>query len=362
MSVNLKHFVDINIKQHVSTGISGTRDTVLLITSDGGSADSDVRDITDITKLNYTTKCVGLTNVLAYLEIYFANGGAKAEVHCLGNVTIANYLLAANIRDEIICIAYAIESQADCLTAMTAAATAQDTNVNVYGINKKLFLAPVATVASQYSSDSLIVKIGALGCEMTIAAYLSQINVYGIDTVYDYMYTKEVMTPYTLASDTVYTSLMLNNINVDVELAGAIRNCGGNTTNGADIVNTFVLIILHQTVTYRLVELLGQKIKNSTGLSKIYATISQELGNYVTSGYLATDKVWTDQDLVITYNNESYTIIENGTALSDGYSVKILPFTSLSDADKAAHKTPPIYIILGTQYGIRAITISGEVI
>lgn len=362
MNVNLKNFVDINIKQYAATGIIGTRDTVLVITTDGGSTSADVEEIVDINSTNYTTKCAGLTNVLDYLAIYFANGGVNAEVHCLGDATIAQYLLATEIRDEVICIAYAIDSQADCLAAMVAAATAQDTDKSVYGINKKLFLAPATTIAAQYSSDSLIVKIGAIGCEMTIAAYLSQINVYGVDTIYDYMYTKENMTAYALSSDEDYTNMMKHNINVNIDLANAVRNCGGNTTSGADIVNTFVLIILHQTITKRLLELIGQKIKNSTGVSKIYSVISQELNNYLVSGYLTTDKVWSDPDLTVTYNDEKYTIIESGTALTDGYIVRVLPYISLSEADKAAHKAPPIYVILATQYGIRSITISGEVI
>ena len=34
----------------------------------------------------------------------------------------------------------------------------------------------------------------------------------------------------------------------------------------------------------------------------------------------------------------------------------------LSEQDKALHKCPPIYLILADRYGIRAVTINGEVI
>ena len=200
-----------------------------------------------------------------------------------------------------------------------------------------------------------------LGAEMTIAAYLTKIDVYKENSVRDYMFTQETITAENI-SDSDYELTTANNLNVDVNLADAVRNLGGNCKNGSDLTNTFVKIVLHQTLTEKLVSLLTTKLKNEDGISKIYATIVQELENYRTCGYLTTDKIWTDEDYTITYNSTSYTIIEKGTALTTGYFVKVLPMSSLTDADKIARKTPPIYVIIADQYGIRKITISGEVI
>ena len=200
-----------------------------------------------------------------------------------------------------------------------------------------------------------------LGAEMTIAAYLSQINVYKTNSVSDYMFTKEAITAETL-TDTEYENIIGANCNVDVYLANSVRNMGGNLKNGADLVNSYTLIVLHQTLTERLLELLATKIKGSKGLAQIYATIAQELEAYRSCGYLTTDKIWTEEDLVVTYNSQNYTVITKGTPLNSGYAIKVLPFSSLTVPDKTERKTPPIYVIIADQYGIRKITVNGEVI
>ena len=200
-----------------------------------------------------------------------------------------------------------------------------------------------------------------LGAEMTIAAYLSRVNVYRTNTVADYMFTQEALTDEKV-DDTTFGSILNENMNVDVYLAGAVRNMGGNLKNGADLINSYVKIILHQTLTERLLDLLTTKIKGARGLAQIYAAVAQELEAYRSCGYLTTDKVWTDEDLTTTYNGQTYTIITKGTPLLLGYSIKILPLSSLTLVDKTERKTPPIYIIIADQYGIRKITINGEVI
>ena len=194
-----------------------------------------------------------------------------------------------------------------------------------------------------------------------MAAYLSGIDVYGVSTVNDYMYTAESIDEEVL-TDELYETLSLNNINVDTYFAGNVRDLGGNLKNGADLTNSYVRIILHQTLTDRLLELLVTKIKNVDGVGKIYATISKELENYRSCGYLSTDKVWTDKTITVTANGKQYTIIEEGTPLTNGYFVQILPMSALTENDRAARKAPPIYVIIADQYGIRAITVNGEII
>ena len=104
------------------------------------------------------------------------------------------------------------------------------------------------------------------------------------------------------------------------------------------------------------------KLKNNDGVGKIYATICSELANYRTCGYLSTDKTWTDPTMKVNVNGKTYTIIEEGTPLINGYKVTVLPLASLSQNDIILHKAPPIYIIIADQYGIRSITVNGEII
>ena len=267
--------------------------------------------------------------------------------------------------NKYICIACVADSghKQDCYNAMKVLAQALAEDADIYGINEKVLLA--SSEISEIDNDKVkgfAVKYSTIqGAEMTIAAYLSQINIDGIDTVQDYCFTQEKITAEDI-TDTFYGSLQSGNFNVDVLLANAIRNCGGNMKDGQDIVNNYVRIILHQTLTEQLLALLAQKIKSSTGTSKLYAVVAQELEKYKTAGYLTTDKVWLDNDLKVTYNNTTYTIISKGDALLNGYVIKILPMTALTDADKLAHKAPPIYVVIADQYSIRKITINGEVI
>jgi len=221
--------------------------------------------------------------------------------------------------------------------------------------------------------DGLIIKYGILGVEMTIGAYLSKINIDYANSVQDYDYTSEKVQysyqPNPSTTDTItvgefYTDnelvaeLMEANVNVDGELVGAVRNLGGNQLNGNDIVNHYMLILLNQTLTERLVSLLSKKVKyNATGLSLIGAEISRELQRYLNNGYLTTDKCWTEDDL----EYQGITIISKNTPLKTGYKYVILPFSVLSPEDLAAHKLPPIYILVADSYGIRKINVVGEI-
>lgn len=369
-SINLKRFVDINIKQHVPSVVLGTRDTVVLFTSEGSSSDPiDVTSYSDaLAKLTSTT----YATTLKYLNIYFACGGVKARV--IGNTSTLTENLVSGLGDEYIMVASTNAGYA----TLKSIAQAREASQTIYGINEKILFARTSTASDADFVKNFAVKYASdnyVGAEMSIAAYLSQINVYGVDTVYDYAYTVEPVlkdltdpsSPVVLydaedISDDTYGTIITNNMNVNVYLAGAVRDCGGNLKNGADVVNSFVRIILHQTLTGRLIALMTEHLKGTSGLGKIYATTSQELEMYKTAGYLSTDKIWTDNTLKVTYNNVTYTIIEKGTALTNGYLVKVLPYAALTDQQKALHQAPPIYVIIADQYGIRSITIQGDVI
>lgn len=377
MSINLKQFVDINIVQHEPTSIDGSRDTVALLTEYGSQPTTRL-----ISSWNDAQQYYSDTTTLAYLDMYFKNGGVKVLV--VEGISIVNRgenndehlaklnAVISNLDNSIICVTFAIaENDMASFDATCASlAKAREADSTIYGINEKILICR-STVTSGKLYGSAIKNVAAkyssvLGAEMTIAAYLSKIDVYGIDSIHDYAFTKENIAATIIASvddeNNIFNAVINNNGNIDVYLAGAVRNCGGNMLDGLDLVNSYVRIVLHQTLTEALLSLLVQKLKSTTGISKIYAVISQELEKYKTSGYLTTDKIWTDEDLKISYNGKVYTVVEQGTPLSNGYVIKVLPMSSLTETDKAQHKAPPIYIVLADQYGIRKITVNGEVI
>lgn len=359
--INLKHFVDVNIKKKTAAAVNGSRGTMVLFTTEGTAGDVVTVNSIEEAKINLD----GLTQTLKYLNVYFNHNGVAAKVI---EGVVVNDLTAADIAalpDENIvvglCVADAVIETAYGKLQSIAVTRANDPTI--YGINEKVIVARTAVATDDTAVKNFAVKYSHItGAEMTMAGYMCKFNAYDNDVVYDYSYTQETINPETI-TDATYETLAANNMNVDVTLARATRNLGGNLKNGDDLINNFVRIVLHQTLTERLLMLLAEKIKNQSGIAKIYSTIIQELNRYVTNGYLTTDKVWTDETLVVRDGNgNTHTIIEKGTGLVNGFVVKVLPFNSLTDEDKAQHKAPAIYIVIADQYGIRKITIQGEVI
>lgn len=371
--IDVRRFVDINIKQHVESAISGTRDVLVLYTHEGERGKISGRTTETITNdlifasFSAAAEVYDATNfpdTYAYLSMYFNNAGARVVIieGYAANSLTADIVKTLDNQFILIALCDSSKNANAALTTLKSIATSREADKSVYGVNEKIVFARTTTKTDDSVITNFALKYSKVyGAEMTMAAYLSSINVYGVNTVNDYMFTPEVIKEEVL-TDEEYAKMQEQNINVDTYLAGNVRNLGGNLKNGAEMVNSFVRIVLHQTLTQRLLTLLVTKLKNNDGIGKIYATICSELANYRTCGYLSTDKVWTDPTMKVTVNNKSYTIIEKDTPLINGYKVTVLPLSALTQNDIALHKAPPIYVIIADQYGIRAITVNGEII
>lgn len=380
-SIDVRNFVDINITSKAISSISSTREVTILFTNDEDLTTTSaifesLKEVEEVYESGYSDKVA-----YKYAKTYFDAGGNELKVIYSESLT-ANTLknLVNELPDEEIVIAIAVEDGKSAELAVELAALYNtQSNVDgfaVYGVNQKIFIGAVdytdfITDATKYAKqgvDNFALKVGDLenqvGCEMTIAAYLSKIDFYGVNTVQDYSYTKENLdtSNYPDNLNGVVQAVISNNANITVEIANGIRNIGGNLTNGEDLVNKFALIVLHQTLSQRVFNSLTQKIKGSAAITALYSTIAQELNKYITCGYLTTDKVWSLDDLTLKYNGQTYTLITRGTALNLGYKITILPLSSLTDEDKLAHKAPLIYVILADGYSIRKVVINGEVI
>jgi len=303
---------------------------------------------------------INLENATKYVDTFFENNGNKLIVITNMTETVSQgktdvQTTIEQLENEFIVVAY---TGTQSLIKTIAKSRASD--VSIYGVNRKLLLMSVSANDTE-KVDDLICKYTSNNEDvMTIAAYLTDIDIYGSNTVQDYCFTKETVKT-VINDDTLFETLSTNNINVDVNLAGAVRNYGGNCKNGLDLVNEFVLIVLQQTLTDRVLLAMSTKLKNEQGLATIKTVMSEELNRYVRNGYLTTSKIWTDTDYTVTYNNQTFTVVEQDTALPLGYRIKILPYSSLTNEDKALHSTPPIYVVVADSYGIRKVTINGLV-
>lgn len=377
-SINIKNFVDVNISSKSVASIDSTRERTILFTNDTNITNSSSKVFTSLKEVETQYGLTSYTNLVAYkyAKIYFEAGGVELKTIYDSNLTSSSLLTLVNeLSDEEIIITVASTSGKSA-ELMLELATKYNAQSEVYGVNQKIFLGAVdyndlLLNANKYAKsgvDNFALKVGDLtnqaGCEMTIAAYLSKIDFYGINTVQDYAYTKENLdvSNYADNMNSVVQSVLSNNANMTIEIANGIRNIGGNMTNGEDLVNKFALIVLHQTLSQRVFNTLTQKLKGNGAITALYSTISQELNKYVTNGYLTTDKYWSEDDLTLKYNGKTYTLITQGTALTQGYKITILPLTALTDEDKAEHKAPLIYVVLADGYAIRKVVINGEVI
>lgn len=372
--IDLRKLVNINIQSSNFSTSSSIRDTVVLITNESNIESHIVSSKVELEQ-RYPKATYPL--IEKYGSVFFDNGGSKLLVLPRGADDLDTI---TNLDDKYIVVAIIGLSFSDAKNL----ATSLD---NLKGIHRKILLVRTTNsdltipasgvegeegyIPPQYigptlaNYDSLAIKFSdQIGAEMAIGAYLSRIRVYGSNTVQDYCFTPETIKESTTPKidNSLYDALQEANWNFNLELGGAVRNIGGNLGSGKSLVNEYMLIVCHQTLTEALLKLLVTKIKGNSALAAIRAVLTQELNNYVINGYLTKDKIWENEDWVVERNGVNYPIISKNHPLTQGFHIQVLPLSSLTSAEKAEHKTPPIYVILADSYSIRVIEVNGGVI
>lgn len=389
MSFNYTNFITIDINKRPDYTASSTRDTVVLIFKDSTISADDIKiygqynidneniidykvAIEEIEKKIKSSEDDTVKNNLNILknsiEYYFYNNGKKLKIiYTKKDLTDANIIDTIN-NCKLEEIVFAIPQ---LTTYQTLEKIINNFNDQSNGALDKIILTSIyknqeGVIPETVDANNLVYKYGKAGCELSIGAYLSNINIDINNSVKDYAFTTEsLVNEEDLVSDNkLAESLMsLKNINFITNIANDNRNIGGDDSNGNSIVNTFVNIMMHQTVSERLMKVLAGKVKyDVNGLNIISANLNQELQRYVSCGYLNTMKQWTDDSWIVNENGINYTVISKNTALDKGFKFVVLPFSSLTSNEKAEHKLPKIYIVIADSYSIRSITISGEII
>lgn len=358
MALNLDKFIKIIIKSGENSSRFASRDTAVLICKDINIISPASAGYTLLESYEDLDKNVSNPSetLKKYVHIFFDNKGVKLKLVKLIDNDIKKTI--KSLDRDLIVIAYCNDD--------SSRLTKANFPDNVTSTSDQKILVSWDTLDDEYSylnnntSQFFIVKYGNPGVEMTVLAYLTNINGYYYESVQDYDFTVEELREeyYTQPSDTIVEGAIDKNYNVDAELAGELRNIGGNDTRGYSLVNDFMMILLSQTLSDKLLNVITSKIKyNQNGLNIIQSTIIQELDRYVNCGYLTKDKVWTDDTLIVP---EGYTLITKNTPLTQGYKFIILPFSTLTDAEKNNHELPKIYLLLAESYSIRSIEINGK--
>lgn len=358
MALNLDKFIKIIIESGESSSRYASRDTAVLLCDDIKDTSSGHNSMDYVllesykdfkNKVYYTDN----TTLDKYVKTFFDNKGVKLKlVKINGNINDT----IASLDRNLIVIAYCNTNTSNRLTISNFTEVSSTSNQKILVTWDKLNDSEEYLNANK--SQFFIVKYGDPGVEMSVLAYLTNINGYSFESVQDYDFTAEKLTEYTQPSDEIVENAIEKNYNVDAELAGELRNIGGNDTMGNSLVNDYMMILLSQTLSDKLLNVIASKIKyNQNGLNVIQSTITQELNRYVYSGYLTKDKIW-DKDNLIT--PEGYTLITKNTPLKQGYKFIILPFSTLDDTAKKNHKLPKIYLLIAESYTIRSIEINGK--
>lgn len=382
--MDIRNFVNVNIKPSATYNDSGTRPLTLLFTGVEASSSTTTETgstgttgDTTSTDTSVINNCVGLytgksvaknsfikdgnditinnADLSAYLNFYFNNGGAEIEV-------IAGTLASQDLKALY-------TNYPNAVVIAQVGLSLDDTLVNklnsLNGVYKKILVARTETPTLDESLENGYVALKystIVGSEMTIAGYLSQIKVY--ENVRDYAFTlengdfeadKDLHNNVDVKTDKSTEKLQ---VNVEMNIADNWYNIGGNMTDGeSSIVEVFTIIVLQQTLSYAVFNVLTAKISGQTGMGLIRSTIAEELNKYVRSGFLVQDLVWTKPDLVIKNTVDetkgSEVVITKNTPITSGYIIHIF---KLSTSRRSVY----VYIVLATARGIRYVQIDGE--
>lgn len=210
---------------------------------------------------------------------------------------------------------------------------------------------------------------------LTIAAYLSKINLTNNSNLRDYCYTDEssvvnVGTKQfkdntlieTGVSDTDF-DVYRDKVNFIDKIGNRIVNFGGNTAAGTSIIAEFGAICVENAIIQAVLETMLQKqYLTNAGLNNVVSKIHSVMEDYITNGFLQPNSTYTGSTRYYNYGDSSYKVIDTGDELVDGYVVVTIPMSKLTASDTQARKFTPIYIYMQTLGGARTVEITGDIL
>lgn len=351
--IDIRNFVNVNIKPAKKTGLNGSRPEVLVYSA---STEAAIASCSSDYSAFYDDNGSSITLAETdknLAEIFFKNGGVRLKLTKSSIPTNISNFESSSLLDNVIIV------NEGSITNYS------DEDWNNLGVHQKIIIEKAMT---KESYDSLsdhnesrfeVITIAdstkGLGIEMAIAAYLSSLNVYRENPDYDMTRIYGVPDDQSGNINSVSGSLANIKYNFPMKKGTNYYMIGGNCTDGSSLVNNFAIITLSQNVSSRVFDVLASKVSGQTGLSAIATTVADELNKYYTSGLLTNGKVWNDEDLVVANKvkaDSKETVITKGTSISNGYHIHIF---SLSEDRRSAY----IYLILATSEGIRYVAIDG---
>lgn len=388
--------VDFNVVRTESS-LASYENTVDIIVSD------EIEEI-DAPQAPYTTLEDAIAGVYAERQydafVYFQLGGKKlyplivsssagATAQGIYDALLAYKKQVSNTANDFICVCIG-----NCTTLSSNASNLQSFMTlvnNAVAPNKMLILnstndASTVTEATKeirnliYKFYSAVTVVGVkeedtpstCGAELTIAAYLSQINITQANSMRDYCFTDEASVLNCLTYDRTLVPTNVSATNYDnykeylnfIDTIGNQNvNFGGNTVYGTTITSEWGAIASENGVVYGVLRVMLQKqYLTDGGLTNVLSEINNVLSDYVTNGFLETNTTYTGLTRYKNYGDRSYVLVENGQELPNGYCVVAIPMSRLTLQDRQARKFTPIFIYMQTMGGAREVEITGDIL
>ena len=396
--------MSVDISKVVSVDFNVVR-TENSLASYENTVDIIVSDETDAPQAPYTTLEDAIAGAYAKRQydafVYFQLGGKKlyplvvsssagATAQGIYDALLAYKKQVSNTANDFICVCIG-----NCSTLSFNASNLQSFMTlvnNAVAPNKMLILnstndASTVTEATKeirnliykfYSAVTVSTGVmeddtpNTCGAELTIAAYLSQINITQANSMRDYCFTDEASVLNCLAYDKTLVPTNVSATNYDTyksylnfidTIGNQNVNFGGNTVYGTTITSEWGAIAAENGVVYGVLRVMLQKqYLTDGGLTNVLSEINNVLSDYVTNGFLETNTTYTGLTRYKNYGDRSYVLVENGQELPNGYCVVAIPMSRLTIQDRQARKFTPIFIYMQTMGGAREIDITGDIL
>ena len=286
---------------------------------------------------------------------------------CIGNCTTLSSN-ASNLQSFMTLVNNAVApNKMLILNSTNNASTVTDATKEIRNLIYKFYSA--VTVTTGVMDDDSTATCGA---ELTIAAYLSQINITQANSMRDYCFTDEASVLNCLTYDKTLVPTNVSATDYDTyksylnfidTIGNQNVNFGGNTVFGTTITSEWGAIASENGVVYGVLRVMLQKqYLTDSGLTNVLSEVNNVLSDYVTNGFLETNTTYTGLTRYKNYGDRSYILVENGQELPNGYCVVAIPMSRLTIQDRQARKFTPIFIYMQTMGGAREVEITGDIL
>lgn len=193
---------------------------------------------------------------------------------------------------------------------------------------------------------------------LSFLAFTTQIRLDGFNTIEDYCYTDE--DGLEIIDSKGHYDTWITKYNFVEKVGNKVLNFGGNLYNGTSIDSDFGVTCIENDIAYALLDIVTSKIRiTPTAQTRVVTAINTVLNRYINNGLILSNSVYSGEDMLIKYNEKTYSIIHKGTTLLNGYYVFTVPVSAISVEDKQNKKFTPIIVVIMTSAGARTISVSG---